>query len=224
MRIAPVTISFFSLDNSVQLIAQLKQHVSELIPIIIDNNPREEEYGYDEVCARESRILSVNQRVIYKRNTWEPDIKVRSHGLGMDFALDFCKQYNFDWMLHIEPDCKVFGREWYDQLIEIAPDYDVIAIFKTSFGPIQPCLSLWRVRSIKHSFKLQSMNTDHPRFNELVSIPNLLKETGMPKGYKIKLTWDTAQKNWFAAAVLDRCIVIGNPGDIAHIGWSSKRF
>ena len=226
MRIAPVTISFFSYENSVQLIARLLEYVPEITPIILDNNPTRDEYGFEDCCGKEAFAHDVNSRILYRRNTKKPDIKVRSHGLGMDFALDFCKEYNFDWMLHIEPDCKITGRVWYDAITDAAiiNKCDVVAMFKTTFGPIHPCLSFWRVRSIKHSFKLQPMDITHPRFREFVSLPALLRETKPPKNARIKLEWDTAQKNWFEAAVKDRCVIVENPGDISHKGWSSKRF
>src|SRR5688572_29394697 len=82
--------------------------------LVVDNNPRRSDPGWDPQCEEERKFLAEHRGVRLLPNDG-PD---RTHGSGLDLALEWCRSHGVSTMMHFEPDCYIRSGEWYRHLVE----------------------------------------------------------------------------------------------------------
>jgi len=150
-----------------------------------------------------------------------------SHGQAIDKAVKYLKERRIDYFVHIEPDCLISGREWYDHLVSAAINGATMAgPHKLPFGPIHPCPSIWYVPKIHGSFEVAD------RSGEID--PNLLDTNEMVKwlhsnnikehGIRIWMnSWDCGIKNWYESAKLNRAFHTQSSEGFKHFFFGRSR-
>lgn len=148
----------------------------------------------------------------------------RSHGAALDYVVEWLRSHNYEYMLHIEPDCFIRGLVWWHELRDaIAAGYAMAAVYAKPYGPLHPTPSLWQLSAVPGSFRACWRGTDqqHPRYRELYDLdfvqnlpPGTREIIGGEDWYDMWINpvtcmWDTAQKNWFDLAVDNRCVHTG---------------
>jgi hypothetical protein len=195
--------------------------------LVVDNNPRRGDGGWAPDCQREREWLASHPALIVIDNAGPPDgpLGNRTHGAGLDVALDWCRREGARVMVHLEPDCLVAGRIWRDRLLEAIDNGAWMAgAIRQCHGPLHPTPTAWRVDKVKASFTIapwKGSDENHPRFGELVH-PEALADDHSPMGVWIGWTryWDTAHKAWFEAAKYDRAAQVEAP-DFHHFWHGS---
>ena len=134
----------------------------------------------------------------------------RSHGAGIDLAVHFLRERGDRYMVHIEPDCVVYGLTWLDELTRAAKDGAIMAgPMKLSFGPIHPCPSIWDLYRLPGSFDLSQRSgfINHNVFN-YVGMCEWLINTKMDDGGVWLWThwWDCGILNWYKAALMNKAV------------------
>jgi hypothetical protein len=195
--------------------------------LVIDNNPRRGEEGWVPDCVRERNWLAGHPGVILVENPNRPDgpLQNRSHGAGVDLALDWCRDRGVEVLVHFEPDCVVTGTKWRENLLRALEDGAWMAgSVRQCHGPIHPTPTAWRVPEVRASFKIapwKGRDEARPGFHELVH-PEALEHDTSPMGVWIGWSryWDTGHKAWFEAAILDKAALVETPG-ITHFWHGS---
>ena len=112
----------------VNCVFSLMQHVPEVPILFIDNNPstedsikrkasyeRPDSYAnaskWDKYCELERQFI----RHVPNSHIFRTDVNLW-HGEAINQAVLWCDHNSFTTMVHIEPDCFVWGRTWYDNL------------------------------------------------------------------------------------------------------------
>lgn len=130
--------------------------------------------------------------------------KGHSHGNGIDTAVEYLKKRGVDYFVHIEPDCVITGREWFDHLVIAAINGAAMAgPYKLPFGPIHPCPSIWRISMINGSFDVtdRSGEQDPALFNHDEMVKWLSEHKVKEHGVRVWMgSWDCGIKNWYEAA------------------------
>lgn len=181
--------------------------------LVVDNNPLPGDRRWEPENEAERAWLAAHPNVRLLANPG-PD---RTHGAGMDLALQWCRDHGVETMLHIETDCHVRGVEWYRALTAaIDRGAWMAASHRKSWGPLHPCPSIWRVGEVRTSFREQDASADraHPRFTELVDVDTFWRNSGA-RGRYADFFWDTGLRAWFQAAVADRAEQVSGKG-FAH--------
>ena len=114
MVVFPVIVAYHTADwMPIAVESYLSQFPDDRI-LVVDNNPQPGETGWSATCRRERRWLYSHPKldVIYRRTHCIGIPAQRTHGDGMDLALQWCRSRGADIMLHFEPDCLVTGRDW----------------------------------------------------------------------------------------------------------------
>lgn len=153
-----------------------------------------------------------------------------THGGGLDAARLWCLENGYEVMVHFEPDCEVYGRRWYANLVgAIEFGYWMSGSQKMPFGPIHPCPSAWLLDKFDHTFQacLRGRDVMHDRYSEFVPFPDQLDwiDQHPPTwGWQRFWTywWDTGMKNWFDAAVQDKAALVSCE-DIRHFWYGRQR-
>ena len=146
----------------------------------------------------------------------------RTHGAGLDLALQWCRERGAEAMLHFEPDCYITGAEWYRELIAAVEHGAWMATtFRKSWGPLHPCPSIWNVREVRASFRRADGRPEaaHPRFAELVDVARFERDVRLTP--EAKWRWDTGLKAWFEAALAGRAVQVSGKG-ITHYWRGSQ--
>lgn len=177
--------------------------------LVVDNNPSPGEPEYTGESEEEREWLHAQQGLIILPN----EVLPRTHGGGLDLALDWCRRNARTTMLHFEPDCLIFGETWVNALLAALESGAWMAgLFRSSYGPIHPTPSAWRVDQVAGSFQAQPRGAEelHPRFSELFSLEALQRvvEADGDTWEWWRHHWDTAQRNWFHAAIHDRATLV----------------
>ena len=202
------------------------QHFPEARLLVVDNNPKSGEPGFEERCAIESAWLCKQSYITVLPN---PSPK-KSHGIGLDIAAAWCRDNAVPIMVLIEPDCLIRGRQWLERLVaSIQTGSQMSGYFSKSYGPIHPAPSAWDVGALKFSFETSSRVEDerHPRFPALFNVEELRRIVALDGdswefwGYY----WDSTQKNWFEAAIRDKAslLPIGEELDFRHYWCGSTQ-
>lgn len=149
----------------------------------------------------------------------------KTHGDGMDRALEWCKQHSIDVMIHWEPDCTISGNSWVQNMV-IAIERGAHMAGSVCFcGMIQPCPSAWLVDEVKHSFNPTPRGFDatHHLYRDLVDIKSLCSvfKDDATLLYMSLYHWDTGCKNWFEAAIKG-CAVMVQGNDFLH-HWEGRK-
>ena len=189
--------------------------------LVVDNNPQSGEPGWDPSCEAERQWLRRHPQIDVVAGP-EP----RTHGSGLNAALAWCRQHGTDVMIHIEPDCVVTGPEWRNNLLDaIRRGSWMAGAERKRYGPIHATPSAWLVSRVQDSFDAQPRAGDqhHPRFHELIDWERL-KNSAIREGSWtfFEAQWDTAQKAWFRAAIVDRAALVETP-DFKHYWLGSTR-
>jgi hypothetical protein len=191
--------------------------------LVIDNNPLEHEPGWEPACELEREWLSKCDGILFVQHPG-PN---RRHGAAIDFAMRYCRDNGGDVLLHFEPDCLITGRNWHELLRRpVCAGAWMSGMLRQMYGPLHPCPSMWRLDRDWSSFLDQSRGTDvlHPRFNELFFLSRLLSSVEAEHPHMLawwQENWDTAQKNWFHAAVHDQAVQVPQTGDFRHF-WTGS--
>ncbi len=182
MNVMPVLISFFSYGFIQDCIRTFQEYIPNQKLLIIDNNPddirlckdvryfdHEFKGSTDKYIQAEREWLS-NQKniIIYKH---ESD-RILSHGEAIDYGNKWCKKNGIDLYLHIESDCLIYGRKWYDDLISTITNDEMWIVsghfFKASQS-LHLTPSIWRVDKADQSFAIkkrtQEFHKGVPFFN-----------------------------------------------------------
>ena len=191
---------------------QLREFLPDETIIAIDHNHTKEEI---KICE-ESGITVLPRKTNHSFS--------RAHGAAFDSAAEWCRENNIDVMVHIEPDVAIYGREWFDNLMNgIEEGFWVSGIFRRAYADVlHGCVSAWSLKHCEHSFKDCRKGKDvHQKFYQ-----STVNEIQMANTYK-KLTymrwnlynWDVGDKNWFEAAKLGKYTkVLGPDCSHKHIG------
>jgi hypothetical protein len=223
-RVIPVIVSYHTPRWVKIALRSFWRHFPAEQVLVIDNNPHSGEPGWEPACDEERRWLERCSHVILVAN---PGLE-RRHGAAIDRALEVCRQQGAELMLLFEPDCHILGRAWYELLLRpMTRGAWMSGMMRLAYGPLHPCPSLWRVDHNWASFLDQPRGNDacHPRFNELFFFDRLLSwvESYDPPALPWwRQNWDTAQKNWFHAAVHDKAVHVPHSGDFRHF-WSGSQ-
>src|SRR5262249_35261327 len=147
-------------------------HFPEDRVLVVDNNPRRGEVGWVPGCERERHWLRAHPRVDHLANPSGPDgrLGTRTHGLGVDAGVAWCRERGVDVMVHFEPDCLVEGRTWRENLVDaIGRGAWMAGSFRKAYGPIHPTPTAWRVDELRTSFRVQDRAPDsaNPRYAAL---------------------------------------------------------
>lgn len=227
LNVVPVLISFHTPRwMRVGLASYLRCFPDDRV-LVIDNNPREHEPGWQPACEEERAWLAKHGGIVLVEHSG-PD---RRHGAAIDCALRYCRQNSGDVLLLFEPDCLITGTTWYELLRRPMLDGAWMSgMVRQMYGPLHPCPSMWRVNHDWASFVDQSRGADveHPRFGELFFLDRLLRSVASQHPQMLtwwQANWDTAQKNWFHAAAHDQAVQVPQAKDFRHFwgGSTSNR-
>jgi hypothetical protein len=193
--------------------------------LIVDNNLDPGMSGYDHRIEEERNWIKA-QCSHDSRYFWgKTESPRKSHGFGIDWAVQWCRDHGIRQMLHIEPDCLIDGVEWANKLLEATEKGAWMAgSHRKSYGPIHPTPSIWDVSQINSSFGEQLRGSDHShsRFHELVDMKSL--EPAMTNAWFREYWtnyWDTAQKPWFDCAIHDKAFLVDESPDFKHF-WNGS--
>jgi len=222
MKLIFVMVAWNTLKWVQQSIPQFLQCFNDYDLLVVDNNSIRSEEKWKQEHADEAVYIK-SQKVIYVKNYWSCDeCASRSHGLGIDFAKVWCIKNDYDTIIHIEPDCAITGRKWFENIIDVyTEDTWMIGPNKLSFGPIHPVPALFVLDKFQHSFRSIKRAHDiyHPKFFEVFNIKPFLRYTAHFNFWSN--FWDTSQKNWFEAAIRGKTAVSEQADDFIHY-WNGS--
>jgi hypothetical protein len=219
VKVVPILVAYHTVHWIRAAVESYLEHFPAERLLVVDNNPRRGQPGWQPDCERERHGLASHPQVDLIDGPAGPSgvYGNRTHGAGIDVAWDWCRRRGAEIMLHLEPDCLVSGTAWRDHLLEaLAGGAWMAGSFRQSHGPIHPTPSAWRVAEVRASFRARQWRGDdqrHPRFRNLVDL-DLLRSNYEPLGlwHLWRNYWDTGEKAWFAAAVQDRAALVQAPG------------
>lgn len=179
-KIQTVMVAYNSMSWIVYAIRSYQQLFPSEIILVVDNN-------HDQNC-QESVWLKNEKRLIVITGA------DKSHGGGMDTAMEWCHHNNAGIMIHIEPDTLCKTTEWKSQLIDAVLPRWMVGAYRKTYGPIHPTPSAWKIRPWKtfRHIRKTAIEKNDPKYSELVDdIPD---DNGWFNDW-----WDTAHLNWFLA-------------------------
>lgn len=154
-------VLYWSYGFSQEVASSLWKHIPEAQFLIVANNPlsddtpqRRESYAQakdwgnigdrfcdnwiDQYCQGEVDWFK-ERAVVIKPPHW------MHHGTAIDFAVKWMTRNNIRRFVHIEPDCSISGREWYDNLF--AQEANLVTTNIKNSNILTP--SLWKVQTVK---------------------------------------------------------------------------
>ena len=196
-------------------VGSFQRHFPDGNLLVIDNNPARDQPGFEEHCGVESDWLMEQPQVTVIRNS---SFK-KTHGVGLDIATEWCRAESIPILVVIEPDCLIRGPVWLERMVSAVREGALMAgYFKKPYGPIHPAPSAWRIETIHASFETQSREIDecHARFHELFDVAELRRivDADHDSWEFWGRCWDSTQKNWFNAAVLDKAVLLPVDGEL----------
>ena len=228
MKVVPVLVAYFTADWIRVAITSYLHHFPDDRVLVVDNNPSRGEVGWLPWCERERHWLESHPRVDFLANPLLPSPVDGDapHGLGMDAALDWCRERGADVLLHFEPDCVIEGCRWRENLLgAISEGAWMAGSARKAYGPIHPTPSAWRVDQVHGSFSARERAPDesHPRFHELFQLSVLKDVCRHPGEWSWgERFWDTGEKPWFVAAAEGRTKLVDAP-DFHHYWYGSTK-
>ncbi|HUY32310.1 MAG TPA: hypothetical protein VMV69_05980 [Pirellulales bacterium] len=217
-EVIPVLVAFHTARWIKVALRSYHRHFPHDRVVVVDNNPRPGEPGWEPACDTERDWLRSCSDVTLLSNDG-PD---KRHGAGIDVALDHCRTIGAEIMLHFEPDCLVTGSDWYEELWRPLNGGAWMAGNHCKlYGPIHPTPSMWRIDRVAGSFvdRPRGADADHPRFAELFDLARLLDHVRVEAPQLEswwRENWDTGQHNWFHAAAAGRAALAKTTGDFHH--------
>lgn len=209
-------------------IPSLRKHFPDNPIVVIDHNDNEEERAF---------LEQHNVEIIRGE-------RGASHGKGIDVAVTWCREHNKQFMMHLEPDCLVYGRSWFEQLwYGIGKGNWMAGLFQHAYGPIHPCPSLWVVDRIPGTFEITPKDKDvfHPKYSTFLNTKKLVQQLyedfqgrsesechkalydqPLTDAFKWLYTWDVGLKNWFECAIKNKAY-LSKAKDFTHFWMGSCR-
>ena len=174
--------------------------------LVIDNSPNQ---NFNNLINSDRITVLVNES------------ENKSHGDGIDLAVDWCKKNEFTHIVHIEHDCVVSGTKWFEALCNKASEgFDHVYSFRQPHGA-HPTPSIWRVSEIRYSFAAAVKEDKNEDFYKSLDI-DVSNSLNCNDGYQDKY-WDTGMKNWYESEKLGKSIKIDDQKDFIHCWVCSYR-
>ena len=174
MKVAYFMIIHYTYGWTQRFVRSFFQHFPDKELIVINNNPgpsqivlktrghRGQNDTWNELCQSELQYLNQPQITVHEmprepNNTYE----LPTHGEVLDYAFKWLSHYDYIW--HLEPDCKINGTLWHKRAWE-ARNATVVGLGQIhKEGPIAMsiCPTLWnteKVLKLKMSFKKRKPN------------------------------------------------------------------
>lgn len=233
MNIVAVVVPYFTYRWSRIFLRTFRMHFPDMPLLVIDNNPipgetlirrRRHDHStkYFSICGLEKELYLRDPMVTHVRNPFPASPTTKTHGHGMDLAVDWCRRHHVEMFLHLEPDSIVTGRKWYDNMITAVKAGAWIAMSsKTNYGAYIPTPGLFVTEHIRHSFGWVAKDGDlyHPAYKRLVDFSQFNVREYQ---HSLMRNWDEGEKIWFEAARLQKFTHTENP-DYFHFGFSRAR-
>jgi hypothetical protein len=146
----------------------------------------------------------------------------RSHGHGVDTAVEYLRSIGTKYMVLVEPDCVVTGVDWVNGMISIVESGALMGgPFVLPFGPIHPCPSVWDLEWVPFTFNVtpRSGPVDYKIFSQAGMVKWLVEcfpDDEQSIWWWINY-WDCGIRNWYEAAKEGRAIV-SNGSRFKHFG------
>ena len=223
MKLIFVMVAWNTLKWVQKSIPQFLEHFDDYNLLVVDNNSIKSEEKWIQVHADEADYIK-GQKVIYAKSDWPYDNSYsrRSHGLGIDFAKNWCVKNGYDVIIHIEPDCGIFGRKWFDNILAAYNDDTwMIGSCRLTYGPIHPTPALFILDKFQHTFGecRRAYDVLYPKYYEVFNIKPFFS-SHVQFNFWCKF-WDTAQKNWFEAAIRGKTVLVEKADDFIHY-WNGS--
>jgi len=205
-------------------LGSFRQHFPSWKVLVVDNNPSEGDENWNASHDAERRWIHSQPGVIVKKNTGH----LKTHGAAVNLAVQWCREHQVEYLLHLEPDCLITGTQWYENLCRgMDAGAWMAGSHRKQYGPIHPTPSLWRVSKICSSFDYASRLEDerHPRFQELFDrdwLLNAVSEAGQDTEFW-RTTWDSGQRLWFDCAVENKAFHASDATDFVHFWFGSDK-
>ena len=168
MKRANVIIIHYTYGWTQDLLESWSNHLKNEKLIVFNNNPCfEQSVNYTRgLCGKDKHVNTLCQKEIFYVNNNKfveavvdlPNSKhdsvqrLLTHGECLDFIFNWCKNNNFDQILHLEPDCCLSGTNWLNSMIETMKDNWVVGTGKIKFDRddyVMPlCPTLWNVSAV----------------------------------------------------------------------------
>ncbi len=124
--------------------------------LIVDNNKTEIK-------------LSSRKNVTYLKYEGES----KKHGSVIDFIINWCKNNNIDILVHIEPDCTILGKEWFNNLLNaIYEGYWMAGCCLRVDRSIHITPTAWLTNKVDHTF-MPSSKEEKDEFIDLLGFQEL---------------------------------------------------
>ena len=201
-------------DWSKYSIPLIHKYLSSEKLVIVDNNKNPDELEF--VRKYTSIIL--------------PGDRSNSHGQGIDIAVQWCRENDIDILVHIEPDCTLTSRLWFDSLVQpiVNGDAWMTGGVRMGQGYIHICPTAWLVSEIKHTFGMVARRDDiyRPAYQKLIDVKDLVRNIDADAVdphviWFFLYIWDTGIKNWFDIAAQGKAKLVPIPGITHH--WLGRR-
>lgn len=188
------------------------------VPLIVVDHNRNE---------AERKFLNEHEAIILEQSS-EYD---RSHGAGLDTAVRWAKEHNYEAIVLVEPDCIFESQKWYHEMQRQMMDgAAMVATFRHQYGPLHPAGSAWRISDIPGSFRSvpKDDHVYHPDYSALVKLDTLAKSV-IDAEYNSHLCgffmyhWDVGIRNWFLLEILKKKTVLINHDGFWHFWRSHAR-
>lgn len=186
-------VSFYSPKNVRRLVLEIEKHLPDVPIIVIDNSrplsPIVEERAW--LDAKGIHRISVG-----------PDL---DHGQVIDLIRPMLIEAGYKSMVHVEPDCVVTSREWYDNLVgAIRKGAWNSSSISLEDGRFHPTPSAWSLKATAHlSWDLV------PKGEEIYdrAYSWLVHDDYCPCPW-LRKTWDTAQYAWYCCAREEKALTV----------------
>jgi hypothetical protein len=228
VNMMPILVAFHTSHWVRVAVGSYLEHFPNDRMLVVDNNPRRGEVGWEPHCDDERHWLAnhPNVELLERPTAGRAEIDEQTHGAGIDRALEWCRQRSIPVALLLEPDCWVTGRAWRDNL-ERAIDAGawMAGCDRRSHGPIHLTPSAWVVGEVRASFRVQLLgaDTEHPQFRQRVNLGIFQRDLAPRFWPKWSQLWDAGQKAWFEAALHDRAALVDGAGFRHYWQGSSRR-
>ena len=166
----------------------------------------------------ERRFAEKHGAVVVPQSTAE-----KTHGDGIDTAVNWCLANGYDVLVHIEPDCLLWGRDWYKRLLEPIGERRLwMTGHHRHIGTVlHPCPTAWYVPKVSHSYRACAKGDDllEPEFARIIDVDDMRKAArDNPFHWD---WWDTAIKNYYEISKQGRAGHVGPCLDFRHY-WGGR--
>jgi hypothetical protein len=232
-----VIILYWTYGQSQNVVQSLLKHIPEAKVLAIDNNPclhsakrlksylnckywgnkghRWNRIWIKHFCHAESDWFKNHESVLYCKTT-----RWLHHGEAINYALEWCLKNHIIKMIHIEPDCIVSGRQWYDNLLQAydAGNWWMVSGVRSNFKILYPTPC---VLNVKKAQVLDWGVFQIDKNDEILKEPNLCDHINIQRvfdhGY-----WDTSNRATLQCSLAGKAKYVDAP-DFVHMYNSSDK-